>query len=295
VIERARFGRTGHDSSRVIFGAAALARVDQETADGVLPLLLEHGVNHIDTAALYGDAELRIAPWLKAHPGEFFVATKTHARDGDGARASLEKSLERMGVDQVDLIQLHNLVEPHEWTQAHDRGGAVEALQQAREEGLVRFIGVTGHGIRIADMHIRSLERFDFDSVLLPYSFPLLQNYAYRADVERLLALCHERQVAVQTIKAIARRRWPEAKRAPGEQRQSWYEPLSDPAAIARAMHFVLAQRQLFIDSSSALDQLPHVLAAAEDVRAPNEAELAADLNTFEMTALFDGAELERI
>jgi aryl-alcohol dehydrogenase-like predicted oxidoreductase len=295
VIERAPFGRTGHESSRIIFGAAAVARVDQDRADQVLPLLLEHGVNHIDTAAMYGDAELRIAPWLKAHPGEFFLATKTHARDGDGARASLEKSLERMGVDHVDLIQLHNLVEPDEWEAAHGRGGALEALRQAREEGLTRFIGVTGHGLRIAGMHLRSLERFDFDTVLLPYSYTLMQNGTYRGDVERLLALCHHRKVAVQTIKAIARRRWTAATRAPGEKRQSWYEPLTDPAAISRAIHFVLHEPQLFIDSSSALDQLPHVLAAAESPLPPNLAELAADLASAEMTPLFDGAELERI
>ncbi|HVV74528.1 MAG TPA: aldo/keto reductase [Mycobacteriales bacterium] len=294
MIERAAFGRTGHESSRVIFGAAALARVDQETADALLPLLLAHGINHIDTAAMYGDSELRVAPWLKAHPGEFFVATKTHARDGAGARASLEKSLERMGVDRVDLIQLHNLVENDEWEAAHARGGAVEALQQAREEGLTRFIGVTGHGLRIAGMHLRSLERFDFDSVLLPYNYTLMQNAAYRGEVERLLQLCGHRKVAVQTIKAIARRRWT-ATREPGEKRQSWYEPLTDPAAISRALHFVLDNPQVFIDSTSALDQIPLVLAAAESPRSANLGELAADHETFDIMPLFDGAELERI
>src|SRR3954463_1268803 len=234
MIERATFGRTGHQSSRVIFGSAGIARVDQETADRLLPLLIEHGVNHIDTAAMYGDAELRLAPWLKEHPGEFFIATKAHARDSDGARASLERSLTRMGVDQVDLIQLHNLVEPEDWEAAHAPGGALEALERARDEGLTRFIGVTGHGLRIAGMHLRSLERFDYDSVLLPYNYTLLQDPSYRADVERLLSLCAERDVAVQTIKSIARRRWLD-KRAPGEKRQSWYEPLTDPDAIARA------------------------------------------------------------
>ena len=295
MIERAPFGRTGHESSRIIFGAAAVARVDQDRADQVLPLLLEHGVNHIDTAAMYGDAELRIAPWLKAHPGEFFVATKTHARDGEGARASLENSLERMGVDHVDLIQLHNLVEPDEWEQAHGRGGALEALRQARDEGLTRFIGVTGHGLRIAEMHMRSLERFDFDTVLLPYSYTLMQDGTYRGAVERLLALCRHRKVAVQTIKAVARRRWISPRRAPGEKRQSWYEPLTDPAAIARAVHFVLDHDQLFIDSTSALDQLPHVLTAAEAPLAPDLEGLAGDVAAAEMTPLFDGAELERI
>src|SRR3954447_1735825 len=219
MIERAPFGRTGHHSSRVIFGAAAIGRVDQETADRLLPHLREHGVNHIDTAAMYGDAELRLAPWLAQYPGEFFLATKTHARDGDGARASLERSLERLGVHHVDLIQLRNLVEDDEWETSHAPGGALEALQRARDEGLVRFIGVTGHGLRIAGMHLRSLQRFDYDSVLLPYNYTLLQDPSYRADVEQLLELCAERDVAVQTIKSIARRRWLD-KRAPGARRQ---------------------------------------------------------------------------
>jgi aryl-alcohol dehydrogenase-like predicted oxidoreductase len=295
MIERAPFGRTGHQSSRVIFGAAGVARADQETADRLLPLLLEHGVNHIDTAAMYGDAELRIAPWLKAHPGMFFLATKTHARGGDGARASLERSLERMGVDHVDLIQLHNLVEPEDWETAHAPGGALEALMRARDEGLTRFIGVTGHGLRIAGMHLRSLQRFDYDSVLFPYNFTLMHEPGYRADVEALLALCAERHVATQTIKSIARRRWTEAKPAPGEKRQSWYQPLTDPGAIAHAVRYVLNHPQLFIDSSSAIDQLGHVLAAAETTSAPSEADLAADVASYGISALFDGAELERI
>ena len=295
MIERAPFGRTGHESSRVIFGAAGVARADQETADRLLPLLLEHGVNHIDTAAMYGDAELRIAPWLKAHPDTFFLATKTHARDGDGARASLENSLTRMGVDRVDLIQLHNLVEPEEWETAHAPGGALEALLQARDEGLTRFIGVTGHGLRIAGMHLRSLERFDYDSVLFPYNFTLMQGSGYRADVEQLLAVCAERNVATQTIKSIARRRWV-GERAPGERRQSWYEPLTDPDAIGRAVRYVLGQPRLFIDSSSAIDQLSHVLAAAEAAAsAPTDNDPSGDVSSFDMTPLFDGAELERI
>jgi aryl-alcohol dehydrogenase-like predicted oxidoreductase len=295
MIARAPFGRTGHESSRVIFGAAGVARADQETADRLLPLLLEHGVNHIDTAAMYGDAELRIAPWLKAHPDTFFLATKTHARDGDGARASLENSLTRMGVDRVDLIQLHNLVEPEEWETAHAPGGALEALVQARDEGLTRFIGVTGHGLRIAGMHLRSLERFDYDSVLFPYNFTLLQDSGYRADVGQLLAVCAERNVATQTIKSIARRRWM-GERAPGERRQSWYEPLTDADAIGRAVRYVLGQPRLFIDSSSAIDQLTHVLAAAEAAAsAPPDTDLAGDVSSFDMSPLFDGAELERI
>src|SRR3954453_7405822 len=293
MIERAPFGRTGHHSSRVIFGSAGIARVDQETADRLLPLLLEHGVNHIDTAAMYGEAELRLAPGLEQHPGEFFLATKTHARDGDGARASLERSLTRMGVDHVDLIQLHNLVEPDEWEVAHAPGGALAALQRARDEGLTRFIGVTGHGTRIAGMHLRSLERFDFDSVLLPYNFVLMQDAGYRADVDALLALCAERRVGVQTIKAVARRRWEE-----GEQRaRSWYKPIEEPDALRRAVHYVLGRTQLFLNTSSDATLLRPILEAASafDVAGgpPSDQAMQADVDALGIKPLFDGGTLE--
>jgi len=294
-IERAEFGRTGHLSSRVIFGSAGTGRTDQETADRLLPLLLSYGVNHLDTAASYGDAELRLAPWLRSHPGEFFLATKTGERTGAEARVSLERSLERLGVDHVDLVQLHNLVEDEEWEVAHGPGGAVEALAAARDEGLTRFIGVTGHGLRIAGMHLRSLERFDFDSVLLPYNFLLLSGAAYRADVERLLGVCAERNVAVQAIKAVARRRYAAAAE-PGAERHSWYEPLRDPAAISRAVSYVLDHPQLFLITSAEFEVLGSILeaAAARGAR-PADGELAADVAEFAMAPLFDGAELERI
>ena len=294
MIDTAPFGRTGHQSSRVIFGAAALGGMRQERADELLEVLLEFGVNHLDAAASYGDAELRIAPWMPAHRDKFFLATKTGERTADGARAELEKSLERLGVDSVDLIQLHNLVEPDEWEVAHGKGGAIEALVRAREEGLVRFIGVTGHGTRIANMHLRSLERFDADSVLLPYNFSLLGNDQYRSDVDQLLEVCAARNVAVQTIKAVARGRWsPEITR-----RFSWYEPITDPDAIGRAVRFVLAQPGLFLNTSSDARLLRTTLEAAAGASAqpaPTDADMAADTATQGITPLFDGAELERI
>ena len=292
MIERAPFGRTGHESSRVLFGAAALGRMRQERADELLPILLEFGVNHLDTAADYGDAELRMAPWLAAHPDQFFVATKTGARDGDGARAGLERSLDRLGVDRVDLIQLHNLVEPDEWDVAHGPGGAVEALSRARDEGLVRFVGVTGHGLRIAAMHLRSLERADLDSVLLPYNFALLCDYGYRADVERLLALCEERGVAVQTIKSVARRRWTNDE----GPHFSWYEPLDDRDAIGRAVRFVLGRTGLFLNSSSDARLLrPTLEAAAAGGPTPTPEDMQADVDAHDVRPIFDGAALERI
>ena len=286
------FGHTGHDSSRVIFGAAALGAMSQDRADATLALIEAHGVNHIDTARGYGDSELRLAPWLATNRNRVFLATKTGERAGAAARAELEDSLTRLGVDHVDLIQLHNLVEPEEWEIAFAPGGAVESLAAAREEGLCRFIGVTGHGLRIPSMHLRSLRAFDFDSVLFPYNFVLLERPDYRADVEALLELCADRRVAVQTIKAIARSRWVGSR----EGKFSWYEPLTDPDAIRRAVHYVLGNDQLFLNSTSDATLLPALFAAAEAaVHTPSADELRADIEAFGITSLFDGDALERI
>jgi aryl-alcohol dehydrogenase-like predicted oxidoreductase len=293
VIATAGFGRTGHESTRVVFGAAALGSMRQERADEVLALLLQHGINHIDTAASYGDSELRIGPWMAEHRNRFFLATKTAERTGDGARAELERSLERLRVDSVDLIQLHNLVEPEEWEVAHGPGGAVDALVQAQAEGLVRNVGVTGHGTRIAGMHLRSLERHPFASVLLPFSYVALQDGAYRSDVEALLARCAEDDVAVQTIKAVGRRRWPEDHTG---ARHSWYEPIRDPAAIGRAVRFVLSHAQVFLNTTSDASVLPLILDAAEaGGERPSDDELQADVDALDMQPLFDGGALERI
>jgi aryl-alcohol dehydrogenase-like predicted oxidoreductase len=292
MLPTAEFGSTGHDSTRVIFGAAALGGMSQERADATLELVAARGVNHIDTAASYGASEDRLRPWLADHRSGVFLATKTGERAGQAARAELERSLERMGVDHVDLIQLHNLVEPDEWEVAFGAGGAVEALARARDEGLVRFLGVTGHGLRIADMHRRSLERFDFDSVLLPYNYVLLGLPGYARDVAELLDICAEQGVAVQTIKSIARGRWTEDPAG----RFSWYEPLTDPGAIARAVRFVLSDPRVFLNTTSDARLLPLVFDAAEgDLARPSDAELAADVDRFGITPLFDGAALERI
>lgn len=293
MIPTAPFGRTSHDSSRVIFGAAALGALRQERADAVLQQLLDAGVNHLDTAASYGDSELRIGPWMAEHRQRFFLATKTGERRGDAARAELERSLERLRVDSVDLIQLHNLVEPEQWEVAHGPGGVVEAMAAAQEEGLVGHVGVTGHGTRIARMHLRSLERFPFASVLLPYSYAGLQDDAYRADVEELLAVCAEREVAVQTIKAIARRRWPQGYDG---HRFSWYEPVTDPAPIARSVRWVLDREQLFFNTSSDATLLGAALAAAGTKGpVPTDDQMEADVVAHGIQPLFDGEALERI
>jgi aryl-alcohol dehydrogenase-like predicted oxidoreductase len=292
VIAAMPFGRTGHPSTRVIFGAAALGGMSQQTADATLELVDRAGINHIDTAASYGESELRLAPFLSEHRDRFFLATKTGGRSGSAARAELERSLERLGVDHVDLIQLHNLVEPDECVEAFAPNGAVAALAAARDEGLTRFIGVTGHGLRIPGTHIRSLAEFDFDSVLYPYNFSLMQNDAYRADVDALRAMCRERNVAMQTIKSLARGRWPD----PDQPHFSWYEPLTDGDAIARAVHYVLGNDDLFLNTSSDARLLPLTLEAAEGaVSLPSDDAMRADADRLGITPLFADGALERI
>lgn len=285
MIERIPFGRTGHDSSRTIFGAAALGGMRQDRADATLALLLERGINHIDTAASYGDSELRLAPFLKDHRNEFFLATKTGERTAAGARDSLHRSLERLGVDNVDLIQMHNLVDEDDWQTAIGPGGALEALVDARAQGLVRFIGVTGHGTRVAAMHARSLEQFPFDSVLLPYNYTMMAQADYAADFEALIAICEARNVAIQTIKSIAHRRWEESDDA---KRFSWYMPLRAEEPIRRAVQYVLARPGFFLNTSSDATLLPIVLDAAEaPVEVPTEEVMAKDVEELGIAPLF--------
>jgi aryl-alcohol dehydrogenase-like predicted oxidoreductase len=260
MISTLSFGRTGHESTRVLFGAAALSAVSQGEADQTMELLARFGVNHLDTAASYGDAELRLGPWLEQHRDDYFLATKTGERSRDEAWAEINRSLERLRTDQVDLIQLHNLVDEDEWRQAYASGGALEAAVRARDEGLVRFIGVTGHGITVARQHRRSLEEFDFDSVLLPYNYAMAQNAQYLEEFEELASVCAERGVAVQTIKAITRGPW-------GDQQQTastWYEPLRDPEAIDLAVSWVLGRPGVFLNTVGDITILPLVLEAAE-------------------------------
>src|SRR6202158_788667 len=259
------FGRTGHQSTRMIFGAAALGKVSQDVADRTLDVLLEHDINHIDMAASYGDAELRVAPWLKRYPDRFFLATKTGKRRADEAREDLQRSLDRMQVDHVDLWQLHNLADPIEWDTALSPGGGVDAAIQAREEGLVRFIGVTGHGAQIAATHRRSLQRFDFDSVLLPYNFTTVQSSYYAQNFDALQATCQERNAAVQTIKSIAYRNWMGRPRTAS----TWYQPLEDQADIDVGVHWALGRSGIFVISSGDVNLLPKILDAAE--RLPGE------------------------
>jgi aryl-alcohol dehydrogenase-like predicted oxidoreductase len=283
-IETAEFGRTGHMSTRVIFGAAALAAEPQHVADQIFDVLLEYGVNHIDVAAGYGEAEVRLKPLLAREPDRFFLATKTGERTGAGAREELHRSLERMGVDHVDLLQLHNLADPIEWDVALSPGGALEAVIQAREEGLVRWIGVTGHGTQIAATHRRSLERFDFDSVLLPYNYVTMQNPYYSDNFESLYQTCQERRVAMQTIKSIAVRHW----RDRPHTRSTWYEPLQEKEDIDLAVWWALSRPGIFVNSVGDVGLLPRVLdAAARFTTGPDDATMDALVERTSAAPLF--------
>ena len=285
MIERARFGRTGHLSSRTIFGAAAFSRATAADVARAFELVERHGLNHIDTAASYGDSEDLLAPWLKgAGRDRFFLATKTGERTYRGARDQIRLSLKRLGVAHVDLIQLHNLVDPIEWETALAPDGALRAAVEARDAGLARFIGVTGHGITVAAQHRRSLERFDFDAVLFPYNATQLRDPAYAADVEALLQLCRERDVATQTIKSITLGPWDSR---PLEAR-TWYEPLTEQTDVDLAVRFVLGRDGLFLNTASDVGLLAKVLdAASRGGDAPSEREMDALVERRGMTPLF--------
>jgi len=284
MIPRKLFGRTGHLSSRTIFGAAALGRVSQAEADATLDVLLEYGVNHIDTAISYGESELRIGPWMKRYRQEFFLATKLHAREYDSAWDSIRRSLERLQVDQVDLLQLHNVSDEEAWEQVMRPHGPLEALLEAKKQGLTRFIGITGHDTRIAALHLRSLEQADFDAVLLPYSYILMKNRQYAADFDRLLTRCQERNVAVQTIKSLARRPWGDRK----PTYSTWYEPLEEQEDIDRTVHWVLGNPDVFLNTAGDIHLLPKVLDAASRFQTrPSDAAMDELLARREMKPLF--------
>jgi Predicted oxidoreductases of the aldo/keto reductase family len=285
VIPLQPFGGTGHSSTRIIFGAAAFWKCTPAIGERTLAMLLEHGINHIDVAASYGEAEDHVGPWMERHRDRFFLATKTGERGYEGAKAELKRSLERLRVDSVDLWQLHNLVDPAEWETAMGPGGALEAAIEARDKGLVKFIGVTGHGVTVAEMHRRSLERFPFDSVLLPLNYTMMQNPTYAADFDVLTQTCREQGVAMQTIKSLAVGAWGE-----GDQRttRTWYEALTEQPEIDLAVHWVLGHEEMFLNTSSDIGLLAKILDATERYEAPpTEAEMDALVTRAAMSPLF--------
>lgn len=281
------FGHTGHESTRTIFGAAAFWDTPQKDVDAAMDILLQHGVNHIDTAASYDHSEALLGDWIRRHGSPFFLATKTDERSKQAAYDGVRRSLEQLHVDHIDLIQLHALHEEPDWTTALGPGGALEALIQARAEGLVRFIGVTGHGLEVPAFHLRSLEKFDFDSVLLPYNFLMMQNPRYAGNFDRLLAVCRERRVAVQTIKSITRSPWNDMQ----PNRATWYRPLEQPGDIERAVHWVFGNPQVFLNTVGDLGLMPHVLEAAGTFASrPTNEEMQAMMERLSMQPLFPEA-----
>ncbi len=283
-MEYMTFGRTGHTSSRVLFGAAAFWTVSQKEADQTLGLLLDNGINHIDTARSYGDAELRIGPWMKEYRSKFFLASKTNKRTKKEALEELKESLTRLQTDHLDLWQLHGLHERDEWEIAMGEGGVLEAALEAKEQGLVRFIGVTGHGVGAPRAHLNSLEVYDFNSVLFPYNYLMMQNPIYKADVEQLLAVCKERNVAVQTIKSLARGELGDKEKIYA----TWYDPLVNASVIEKAVHWVLSNEQVYLNSTGDIGILPDVLKAAQKkIVKPSDEEMEAMIKAEGMKPLF--------
>ncbi len=277
---------TGHQSSATLFGAAALGDVTQEIADETLKVLDRHGVNHIDVAASYGDAELRIGPWMERRRGDFFLATKTGMRTYVEAKSEFERSLERLRVKSVDLIQLHNLTHPSEWETAMGEHGALNALTEAKEQGLTRFIGVTGHGLFAPAMHMRSLGRYDFDSVLLPWNWVLHRDEKYRREFGELLAMCRDRGVAVQTIKSLTKGPWGEKTHTA----KTWYEPFEDQFDINKAVSWILGQGTIFLNTTGDVRLLPRVLEAASlNLPKPGDDEMEELAKRTHMSRLFVG------
>jgi aryl-alcohol dehydrogenase-like predicted oxidoreductase len=285
MIPKLTFGRTGHLSTRTLFGAAALASVTQEDADRTLDMLLEYGINHIDTAATYGHAEERIGPWMAQYRDQFFLATKVEERTYQTAWESIRRSLQRLQVDQVDLLQLHNMGDPDVWEVAMGPGGALHAVLEAQQQGLTRFIGITGHGVHIAALHLKALERVEFDAVLLPYNYPMMQNAQYATDFETLLQVCEQRQVAVQTIKSLARRLWGNIP----QTRATWYQPLEEQTDIDTAVHWVLSRPSLFLNTVGDINVLPKVLEAASKYadQHPGDTEMQAMMDARRMSPMF--------
>ena len=289
MIPRKIFGRTGHSSSRTLFGAVALAGLSAEDVSRTLELLLKYGVNHIDTAADYGNSEQQLGPWMNDHRDRFFLATKSGKRTYSEARDELHRSLERLQVDYVDLWQMHYLVNPEQWQTAMGPGGALEAFIEAKEQGLTRFIGVTGHGLAAPRMHLRSLEVYDFDSVLLPYNYVLMQNPAYAADVEQLVEICMQRNIAIQTIKAISRGPLNDKPK----EYAVWYDPLDTDEGIGHAVSWVLGNPEVFLNTAGDIRLLEKILAAADKFESqPPDEVMQADLEKYGILSLFTGDEI---
>jgi predicted aldo/keto reductase-like oxidoreductase len=235
-----QMGRLGHDSSVVMFGAASLSKVTQEEADTSISFALEHGVNHIDTAASYGESELRLGPWMETKRKQVFLATKTGERTKEAAKKEIYRSLEQLRVDSVDLLQLHAVCTIEELDMCTGSGGSLEAALEAKEEGIVKAIGITGHGHQAPAVHYEALQRFDFETILTPLNYHLYQMPQYKEDFDMLAEACTQRNVPLRVIKAIAKGPW----KSPADKRYAtWYEPFDEQKMIDACVHFVLSKQ----------------------------------------------------
>ncbi len=272
-MQKRRLGRTNHMSSVVIFGAAALWSADQEEANKALDTALAAGVNHIDVAPQYGKAEELVGPWLESRRDQFFLGCKTLMRDRQEAWDELHRSLKKLHTDHVDLYQLHAITSFEELDQALAPEGAIEAFKEAREKGLTRFLGITGHGMQTPAIFAQALERFDFDTVMFPLNPQLYGNPDYRRDAERLLTMCGERDVGVQIIKSIAKQPWGDREKT----YNPWYEPFDTQEKISQGVRFVLTQPHVTaIPSVGDTGLMPLVLQAAENFSPMTEEEQSA-------------------
>jgi aryl-alcohol dehydrogenase-like predicted oxidoreductase len=283
-MQKRELGRTGHLSSIVIMGTAALGAADQETANTALDLAAASGVNHIDVAPQYGVAEERVGPWLEQHRLQFFVGCKTLQREKSGAWSDLLRSLERLRCKMLDLYQLHAVNSFQELDRIFGHDGALETLIEARDRGMVRFLGITGHGLEAPAVQAEALRRFDFHTVMFPINPALYANPDYRRDAHVLLRMCEERGVGVIVIKPLARGPWGEK----AHQYTTWYEPFDDPATIETWVRFALSQPVSCIASPGDVRLLPTILGAAERFTPLTEAEQEQAIKDAEsLTPLF--------
>jgi len=270
-METRRLGRTDHESTVLIYGAAALAEVDQETADASIQEALDAGFNHFDVAADYGDAELRLAPWMPRIRSDIFLATKTGLRERDPAWEQINHSLERLGTDRLDLIQLHAVGDLGELDKVTAAGGALEAALRAVEEGIAGAIGITGHGHTAPATHLEALRRHPFTTVLSPINVALWNRPDYRADYEALVGEVQAQDAGLMTIKTVSRRNWPAGA---DQTHATWYEPHVDPERIRAAVSWSLARPEITgIATPGDVRLLEHVIAAEADRMPVEEAE----------------------
>jgi len=285
MIVKQKFGRTEYESSQIIFGSYALSNATQAEADQVHEILLEYGVNHIDTAPMYGNAEKCIGAWMKRHRDKFFIATKSRSRSYEGAWKNLQRSLEQLKIDYIDLWQMHGLTNQAGWDKAMGPGGALEAFVEAKAKGLVRYLGVTGHGNRVAGMHVQSLERFDFDSVMLLYNYRQMLIPKFASDFEQLLKICRERNVAVQTFQSIA---WRPIGKGDGKYNMYFYEPLESQEAIEKSVHWAMGLEDSFVITPGDIQFIPKTLIAADkyDGR-PSDEEMKTLVEKYDIQPIF--------